>query len=141
MPNYEATTKTLSLASNDFICNKENVLWLLGQVDLYTACPTFKPLLAQVKQLKKFITTHGLDAGKRAPGCTNCNARKAHKGQAQLVSNFARIFLWLYDADKMAELSNLRSFISAKKHQVYKRVILAHAGKATQGRERLVIVE
>ena len=96
MPESAATTKPLQVSNSDFVCNKTNVLWLLGQSKFYQTCPAFGQLWPKVKELYAFIQDKGLaDGGNSNAKCSNCAAQKAVKAQALLLDAFAQIFLHL----------------------------------------------
>ena len=140
-PGSEAITRTLSVDGNDFLCNRQSILWLLGFKKFYNACPTFRPLWSHARGVSAFIKKHGLGGGKGKPGCRNCQAAHASKAQVLLVDNFAKIFIYLHEADRMEELRQLMVFASTMRKRSYKRVILAYAGKATKNKERLLVVD
>lgn len=143
MQNNAVTTKTSQVSSDDFVCTRENVLWLLGSIDFYEQCQEFQQLQPVVKQLSEFIKTKGL--GKSGPAlgsnCTHCDGHKAMRAQGQLIDNFAKIFFWLYDRRKIKALRKVRAYASNKHGKPYKRILLAYSGPATKNKDRLAIVE
>jgi hypothetical protein len=133
--------RTSRVSSDDFLCNKSNVLWLLGHKGFYKHCPAFAQLLSSVTELATFMQKKGLDGSALNTDCTKCDGLKALRAQASILDGFAQIFLWLYDHDRMQELQKLRGFVSAAKRKPFQRVVLAYAGKAAKKRERFVIVD
>ncbi len=140
MPKNAGSTNQLQVSPDDFVCVKDNVLWLLGHKQFYMRCVAFKPLQANVAQLLAFMEKHGLLGGD-IRSCKNCDIFKVIGAQGQLLDNFAKILIWLYDRGRMDELRGVLRFVSDAKRRPYRRLILAYAGKATGKAHRLVIVE
>lgn len=138
MPTEEATTNQLLPASDDFICTRENVLWLMSQQEIYSICPAFRPLENATKQLSSFIKrlSTEADTGRK---CSRCSAIKITKSQNTLLDAFAGIFLRLYDTGRIKELQTLKEFV-AKTRAKSGRLILSYSGKSAQNKERLVVI-
>ena len=141
MPNNADTTRISPVSSDDFICNKDNVLWLLGHRKFYAEFTSFAQMQRSVEELAQFMKNKGLTTRALTSNCTHCDAFKALRAQAQLVDGFARIFIWLGDNGRMQELRRLGVFVSLIKGMQFKRVFGAYSGPATKKKERLVIVE
>lgn len=143
MQNNAAITKTLQVLSDDFVCTRENVLWLIGSADFYEQCQEFQGLQPLVKQLANFIKSKGLGKSEARLGtnCSHCDGHKAMRAQGQLIDNFAKIFFWLYDHRKIKALKKVRAYASNKHNKLYRRVLLAYSGPATGNKDRLAVVE
>jgi len=141
MPNNADTMKQLSVSNDDFICNRENVLWLLGFDKFYDNCSAFSRLKDQVYQIHTYMKTHGMLKKTKGTGCSGCDAHKIRRAQIQLLRNFVTIFTALYDAGNILELQKVLDFASFVKARKYNRMILAVPGKIMGTRERLIVVE
>lgn len=141
MRKNAASTKTLQASKDDFVCTRENVLWLLGYESFYKHCPSFEQLWLPARQMSEYMRANGFADGDPTDGCGRCDIFKVLAWQNMLLDGFAEILLWAYDAGRMQELRTLKAFASAAKRLQFKRVILVYAGKATKKKERRVIVE
>lgn len=142
MPDNEGSTRTLQACSDDFICTKDNVLWLLSHSQFFDSCTAFKNLQPSVIELIDYMREHGMTLDSPfKKGCKGCDVFKVFRAQRIILDAFAKIFIWLNDNDRMQELLKVREFASAAKRRRFRRIILAYAGKATKGRNRLVAVE
>lgn len=141
MPNNVDTMKQLSVSSSDFVCNKSNVLWLLGFNEFYDKCPAFIRLKDQVHQIYTYMKTHGMLKNAKGKGCKGCDVHKVARAQIQLLRNFATIFTALYDNGNIDELRKALAFASSAKAHKYSRMILAFSSKVLGTQERLLVVE
>lgn len=141
MPKNVASTNQLQVSSSDFVCTRENVLWLLGYKAFYKHCPSFNQLLPAVEKLVQYMQSHGFTGDPATKECKRCDVFRVVANQNVLLDSFAQILLWLNDTGRIQELQTLKNFVSEAKKVEFKRVILAYAGKATKKRDRLVIVE
>ncbi len=144
MPSNEDTTKISQVSTDDFVCNRANLLWLMSHSSFYDFCRPFKQLEPLTKELIEFMKKHGMlksDETVDLSKCTRCDAWVAAKAQARLLDGFAQIFLWLYDRGRIGDLRKVRDFAGAARRQTYRRIVLAYSGKATKKRERLAVVE